>query len=460
MLFFNFFKDLLKKYNEEDIDFKELIRGSTFAFVLRVGGLFFSYLFTFLVTRDFGADVWGLFTLSITILQLTAIIGRLGMDTAMLRLVAEYSAIFKLNLVKKFYIRALIIVILVSLLLSIILFFLSQYISLKIFHKSYFLNYLKLISVSIIFFVCLFINRECIRGLKYIKQYMFLGYVGVPLLSSLLFIILKRFIWGNYFPTIVYILSIVIISLLSFILWIRFYLLKSKELISKSRVNEISNEIPKKLFLFLIKLSLPMLLSSSLFFVMQWTDTIMLGILRAEKEVGIYNVALKVSTLTSITLFAINSIAAPKFAELWGRGDFRKLEKVVRQSTRLIFWSSLPILIVFMLFPSFILSFFGEEFRTGSIALIILTFGQFINAISGSVGYLLQMTGQQKVFKNIILIAVILNITLNFLLIPKFGINGAAIASMFSMGFWNIASAIYIKKKYNIKIFYIPFIKS
>ncbi len=134
----------------------------------------------------------------------------------------------------------------------------------------------------------------------------------------------------------------------------------------------------------------------------------MLGMFRTEKEVGIYNVALKLAALTSITLFAINTIAAPKFAEFWGRRDIKGLGRVAQQSTKLIFWTSFPILLSFWLFPSYILNVFGSEFKAGSTALIILTFGQFINAISGSVGYILQMTGKQKVFQNIILTATII----------------------------------------------------
>ncbi len=191
---------------------------------------------------------------------------------------------------------------------------------------------------------------------------------------------------------------------------------------------------------------------------MQWTDTIMLGMFRTEKEVGIYNVALKLAALTSITLFAINTIAAPKFAEFWGRRDIKGLGRVAQQSTKLIFWTSFPILLSFWLFPSYILSVFGSEFKAGVIALMILTFGQFVNAISGSVGYILQMTEKQKIFQNIILIATVINIILNAILIPKFGINGAAFASMVSLVFWNLTSVFYIINKYKINTTCFPLI--
>ena len=99
-----------------------------------------------------------------------------------------------------------------------------------------------------------------------------------------------------------------------------------------------------------------------------------------------------------------------------------------------------------ILFKDIILGIFGEEFNLGSTALIILCIGQLFNAICGPVGSILQMTGRQKAFQNILFIALIINITLNILLVEKHGINGVATATAISLTFWNIASVIYIRK--------------
>ena len=87
---------------------------------------------------------------------------------------------------------------------------------------------------------------------------------------------------------------------------------------------------------------------------------------------------------------------------------------------------------------------FGEEFKTGTLALMFLTTGQFVNAASGSVALILGMTGKEKFASYVILIATIINFMLNFVLIPKLGINGAAVASMVGLMFWNIIFLIYI----------------
>src|SRR3989304_8277959 len=173
-----------------------------------------------------------------------------------------------------------------------------------------------------------------------------------------------------------------------------------------------------------------MLLSGSMLMITHWTNTLMLGMFRPEAEVGIFNVAVKISTSTIFTLIAINTVAAPKFAEFYGGKDIRGLKKFVQQSTKLIFWTSFPILLVIAFFPSFILGIIGEEFKAGVFALLLLTIGQFISSISGSVGILLNMTGKQKVYQYIMIATAVLNIILNVLMIPKYGINGPAIVTM------------------------------
>ena len=130
---------------------------------------------------------------------------------------------------------------------------------------------------------------------------------------------------------------------------------------------------------------------------------------------------------------------------------------MARQSTKMIFFSSLPILIILLAVPEFILGLFGNEFKTGASALIFLTIAQFINAFTGSVGYILQMTGYQKYYQNVIFLGTIINIVLNYILIPIWGIAGAAIASATSMFFWNLLFTLKVKKILNNYIFYLPF---
>ena len=102
------------------------------------------------------------------------------------------------------------------------------------------------------------------------------------------------------------------------------------------------------------------------------------------------------------------------------------------------------------------LGLFGE-FIIGKNVLILLVISQFITSCSGSVGYILQMTGKQNISIHYIFSA-LLNIILNFIFVPKYGITGAAISSLLSMMFRNFVSIYMVYYFYKIITFYIPLI--
>jgi O-antigen/teichoic acid export membrane protein len=439
-------KALLGKVRTKDIHLRELISGTTVALFLKIIGIAFGYIFTLLITKNFGADTMGIFALCTTVLSMASILGRFGTDTALLRFVAEYSAQDRGDLVKEVYGKALKIAIPFSISLTIILFFGSPFISKYIFHKEHLSNYFQITSLAILPFVLIFINSQSLRAIKKIGEYSFFQNISQFLFASVFLLVLLIFSAKNSLPVIAYVLAIFTGAILSYILWKKHARLDS---------SHIRNEISTK---DILHVSLPMLLSSSMLMITHWTNTLMLGIFRTEAEVGIFNVAARISTATSFTLIAINTITAPKFAEFYGKRDYIGLEKFVLQSTKIIFWTSFPILLTIIFSPSFILGIFGEEFKAGVFALLILTIGQFISSVSGSVGILLNMTGRHKVFQYIMLTTAFLNVILNAILIPKYGINGAAIVTMISFAFWNLSSVIYIKYSLNIMTLYIPFL--
>ena len=115
-------------------------------------------------------------------------------------------------------------------------------------------------------------------------------------------------------------------------------------------------------------------------------------------------------------------------------------------------------MLFFAFFAEWVLGFSGESFVVGVSTLLILLAGRFYSSICGSVGSILQMTGNQHLFQNILLVAAIVNVVLNYLLIPIYGITGAAIASFICVVFWNTIMVLVVKKKFGFYSVYIPFL--
>ncbi len=207
----------------------------------------------------------------------------------------------------------------------------------------------------------------------------------------------------------------------------------------------------------LLAISTPMMMTASMNFIIAQMGVLILGMYRPESEVGYYAAAVKLATLTSFILQAINSMAAPKFSELFHTGRMDELFYVAKKSTKLIFWTTAPILLLLVVLGRPVLGLFGKGFAVAYLPMLILVAGQFVNSISGSTGYFMNMTGHQGTFRNIMGAASALNLSLALALIPHFGLYGAALAGTVSLALWNIWTLGYIKAKYGRTIGYVPF---
>ncbi|MBA1333605.1 hypothetical protein QQ73_22085, partial [Candidatus Endoriftia persephone str. Guaymas] len=161
------------------------------------------------------------------------------------------------------------------------------------------------------------------------------------------------------------------------------------------------NKIPIKQ---LVRSGSPLLLMSSGALLLSWTDVVVLGIYETERSVGIYVAATRIALLTGLILISVNSIVAPKFSEMFNNGDIRGLARIANQSALLMTALAIPPTLIFVFFPGYVLSLFGEGFEEASLALTLLSIGQLFNVMAGSVGYMLVMTGHERLMQNIMIL--------------------------------------------------------
>ena len=197
----------------------------------------------------------------------------------------------------------------------------------------------------------------------------------------------------------------------------------------------------------------PMAISAITYLLMQSVDIILLSKYSSFERVAYYSVAIKLTTILSLVLASVNTVYAPIFAEWYSLKDFKSLKSGIKKSTRLIFVLTFPAILIVLLFSNIILGLFGPDYTIARDALIVLLIGQAVNALCGSVGVYMNMTGKQVVFQRILVTAFAINITLNLILIPIYDILGAAIATSISTVFWNVLTTLYIYKKDKITTF-------
>jgi len=277
------------------------------------------------------------------------------------------------------------------------------------------------------------------------KEYAYSQNVSYFLYGSVILGAASVFTKNDLLPNIAFVASLAVLAVTSSFMIYR-------RISKKTDVTSGEHNIPD-----LVRNSIPMMLANSMLLVSGWINTIMLGIYSTESDVGIYSVVLKIATFSTFVLMSINSVATPRFAQYWSKNDLAGLRRYTEQTAKIIFFSSVPIFIFIIVFNEWLLGLFGAEFREGGTALLITMTGQLFNVFAGSVGAILNMTGHQKVFRNIILVSTLINIVICILVIPEYGLNGSAFAGMAFMASWNLLSMIYIKRKMNITSFFNPF---
>lgn len=421
-----------------DGNLKETLQKASIAFFIKSGGLVFNFIFNIYLARLFGAEGTGVYYLAFTIVTVVSLVARLGIDNVVVKNIAIYYAGKQYGKMKGLYLFSVIMSIGLSVLFFTLIYFTAPFLSTHVFKEPDLIVPLQFMAFSIVPLSLLTIGSSLHQGIKNIRDAILTNGALVPFLLLGVIVILGDKLGLNGL-----ILTYALSSTIAFLyaLW-RWHV----------KIPGIMKYKVDIAYRTLLKSSFPMLGIALMNLLLMYSNTFFLGVYVDTELVGIFNIALRVATLTSLLLVAMNSIIAPQFAVLYENKDMVGLEKLARNSSFFIGLISGFVLLFFVLFPEFILSLFGEEFRQGKMVLIILSLGQFVNAATGSVGFLLMMTGNEKPMSRNVTFIALLSVVLNIVLIPKFDIIGAALATSICLALMNIISVFIVYKKTSLLV--------
>ena len=211
----------------------------------------------------------------------------------------------------------------------------------------------------------------------------------------------------------------------------------------------------------LLSFSLPLLFTGIMGFVMNWTDTLMLGYLRGPRAVGVYNAAAPLARLLTVPIGVAGFIFLPVVSELYARGEMSELRRVYQVVAKWLFLASLPLFATYVLFPGLVVSVvFGARYIGGSVALVVLSLGFIFHVLMGLNGMSLVALGETRLVALYNLVAALLNVVLNAALIPVYGIVGAAVATTASYMLGNVLATLRLYKGYGVQPFYANYVKT
>ena len=411
----------------------DILKGSALILGFKIFGTIAIFLIHLIISRYYGVQILGIFNLILALMMVGAILSRIGLNVYVIRIIPSLEnnkqqiALFLKEVIK--------IVFIGSVITSTLFYLFSNTINIYIFKSfdaSEYLFYLIIIIIPFSLFTTLV---EVFRGFHEIKKYAFFKNSSQNLIIMILLLISILFSL-NINPIYILYSSTLITTLLLTIFLFKFLKKQSIPLIIKDRYKD-------KILIY----SYPMFLTSSMMFLITYTDIFMISYFISESDVGFYSAALKIASVVTFILASLNGYIAPQISSAYAKGEFSKIKKIYRYSLKIILFVSIPIFLLIILLPNQLMSIFGSNFYQYGNVLLILGIASLINALCGSVGYILNMTDNQAIYMKIISIGLIINIILNYFLIPIYSIIGAAIATLISTAFWNITGLIFLKRK-------------
>lgn len=390
---------------------------------LYLAGIFFNillgYLFKIYLARTLGAVALGVYALGLTFVGFIGVFNTLGLMPSAVRFTSIYRSSGEFEKLRALLWRGGAILLLANVFFGALFLIFGGKLALRFYQSPALAHYVPWFAALMILGIITTFYSRVLAGYKQVgRRTLIINFVGTP--ATMLFsIALIGLGWGLRGYLLAQVLgSIVVIILLVGFVW------KLTPRMARPRL-QWSPPIERAVWSFSVSAFGILLLD----FLMAQVDKVALGIFRGAREVGIYSVAAGMVAYISVILNSVNQVFSPLVAELHNQRDSAMLARLYKSLARWILALTLPLAITVMVFARPLLRIFGHDFEAGWPVLIIGTTGQLINCGVGSVGLILMMSGNQGRLLRVQAFMAGLMTAASLVLVPTWGIVGAAAAA-------------------------------
>jgi O-antigen/teichoic acid export membrane protein len=418
---------------------KDIRSASAGSVSIKFGSAFFAFLNAVLLARYMSVSDLGYYVLVFTTMTILSVPGTMGLPSLLTRYVSKYEVIGDLVHIKGLLIRSNQFV-----LYSTLAIYLLAFITYFFWWKKYDPEMVEAVLygfllVPILSFSAL--RASALRGLKLV----ILAELPDTLLRNLWFtmlIVSAIFFQYELTPKSVIIFQIIAAGF-SFLLGFMF--------LNKKLLKKLKGITPKFSSKEWINQTIPFSINSGIQIVRSKLLSYILVIFGSLEAVAIFDVAMRGANLVAFTLNALNSAISPFVSSAYEQKDFTRLQFIVKKTGRVIFLFSLPVALIFIFGGKGLVTFvFGAAYEASYIPLVILCIGQLLSSMVGSVGLLLSMTGNQKVFSQSNLQMLVLHVLLSIPVVIMYDVIGASIVFSALLILQNILLLRYVRKNLNI----------
>ena len=369
------------------------------------------------IARMYGPTQLGFYVLGSTLVGIANILAEFGLSDAAIRYVAQHQAEEDVPRTRGTIISTLGMSFALSLALSAAMFVGAGFLADEVFNEPSAAPLFRVFSISVPFLTVLNMALWNTQGFQTVKYSTYAKQIFQPLVN--LGLIMVTYLLG---AQILGAVTAYVISMAAGAVLALYYLKRIfPELLSSIKPRFESRK--------LIIVSFPVMVSTSVEYVNSWAPLALLGIFATSEEVGIYSAAARTALLSAMVYLAFAGIFSPVASNLYRRGLLEDLNRIYKDVSRWIFIGGLAIFLLTALLSRDIMAIFGESFITGWIAVVIIAGAQLFNSSIGASEHALIMTGHQREYMLATLAGTVATIVAGMVLIPAYGILGAAWAA-------------------------------
>jgi O-antigen/teichoic acid export membrane protein len=407
-----------------------------------------TFVFTFVITRGLGARSASAVFVGIALFSILSSIATFGAPIGLVRTIAQARSLFRVDMIRPTVLAAVGPVAITSTLLGVSLFVTAPAVARLVGIG----NIADAVLILRCFAVSLPLDAVCAcvlaatRSCGTMRPYVFVENLGKPFFRVAAASVLVGFGWGGLGATIAWIGAIPL-----GLVW------ASVSLGSLNRMLERADSVTphwrgpgvlRAFWGFAAFQGLGAVFQTGVL----WLDVLLLGhFARRPGDVAVYSAATRYTVIGTMALAAVILVTSPRIGFLMARDDRTRVRVLYQTGSFWISALALPAYILLFVFASPLMQVFGPAFGRGATPLRILSVAMIVAVATGPVGIVLVMGGKTGWNLANASAAFAVNIGLNLLLIPRFGISGAAIAWSVSIIVQNLAPVVEVRRFWGLQ---------
>lgn len=402
---------------------RRIFKGAGIVFAGVVLELVVSFVAKLLIARYLGPVSYGAVSIGLKLMTATSIFVLVGLDNGIGRYLPRRDEPSDRRGVLK---SALEIALPIGLLAGVGLFLSADLLAVRVFHDASVAPVIRVFSVVLPFATVFRLSIGSVQGMQQSLPKVVIQNLSLPISRFLLVAVVLIYGLGTVAAAWAYGLAYVLAGLLG-----AYYLVRYTPLLADAPATSMHRE--------LLVFSAPLMITAAMLQVLSHIDTFFLGYFASTGVVGVYNVVYPLAQLLTVVLSAFGFMVMPVISSLDAEDSVGEMRRTYQLSSKWVLLATLPLFLVVLLFPEMVIRVtFGAEYDSGALALSVLAVGFFTHAVVGPNGNTLTSVGRTRLIMYDNVAVAVTNVSLNLLLIPEYGLLGAAVATSVSYGLLNV----------------------